>query len=303
MDLKEFTFRLIILFFPGLLAFMIFDRLTVHRKVEPFFFGVNSFVFGIVAYFLTWALSLSVFPAINAGLNTLHAQWQQVPTIGLPEKMAVWENLKDSSKGVELGEMAWTCGVAVFLALGSSWASNHKVLYRVARRFGIGRKSGEMDVWAFVMNSRDDAFNFVTLRDVEADLAYDGWIHSFSEDHTTTELLLGDVAVYRNSTSLLLYQIGAMYFKVDPTKVILEFRGKPVTEKHKVNMSDTHEQPQPEPAATVHQRGATEEGRGESNTHEPTSSATTSAAASEQAASSATKEHATTPSATVTGPR
>src|ERR1051325_6315457 len=61
MDLREFTFRLVILFFPGLLAFMIFERLTVHKKTEPFFFVINSFVFGIVAYFCTWTLSLGLF--------------------------------------------------------------------------------------------------------------------------------------------------------------------------------------------------------------------------------------------------
>jgi hypothetical protein len=97
MDLKEFTFRLVILFFPGLLAFMIFERLTVHKKTEPFFFVINSFVFGILAYFFTWTLSLSLFPLINGKIQTWHDQYG-IPILDLPIRMAVWDELKIQTK-------------------------------------------------------------------------------------------------------------------------------------------------------------------------------------------------------------
>jgi hypothetical protein len=67
-DLKEFTFKLIILFFPGLLAFVLYDRLTVHKKVEPFYFVVNSLIFGILAYFLAWGFCFCCCPSINSNL-------------------------------------------------------------------------------------------------------------------------------------------------------------------------------------------------------------------------------------------
>jgi hypothetical protein len=196
---------------------------------------------------------------------------------------------KNSNKSVELTEMGWTCGVAMFLAIAASWTSNHKFHYRIARWLRISRKSGEIDVWGFVMNSSDPQTIFVTIRDPEADLTYDGWIYLFSEDHTTTELLLGDAAVYRNSTSEFLYQVGAMYFKIDPKKVILEFRGIPVTEKHKVEVKHVYEQDQ---------RGIAEERRSQSDTDEPastTTAATASGTTTNASAKSITSSNRTPP--------
>jgi hypothetical protein len=288
MDLKEFTFRLVVLFFPGLLAFMVFDRFTVHRKSEPFFFVTNSFVFGILAYCLTWVLSLGASPLLNAQTQRIHARWSLIPALSLPTKVMFWEELKDSSKSVELGEMGWTCGVGVCLALGASWISNRKIHYRIARRLGISKKSGELDVWAFVMNSREPETSFVTLRDTEADLIYDGWVHHFSEDHTTTELLLRDVVVYRNSTGEFLYQIGAMYFKIDPKKVVLEFRAVPVTERHKVEAKNDYEQSQSEPKGELHQRGIAEERRSKPHADQSAPAAAPGSTAAESSAPSPT---------------
>jgi hypothetical protein len=132
-----------------------------------------------------------------------------------------------------------------------------------------------VDVWAYVLNSRDQDTTFVTLRDIEQDLAYDGWIHLFSEDCSTTELLLRDVVVYRNSTSEALYQVGAMYFKLDPKRIILEFRGVKITPQYDIyakSKSATTE------STTTPERGNTEKGRGQSHANEPATTSATAAA-------------------------
>jgi hypothetical protein len=193
-------------------------------------------------------------------------------TLALPTKMVFWDELQNPSAKIELGEIAWVTLVAIGLAIVLATLSNFKVHYRIARWCRVSKKSGEIDVWAYVMNSRAPDTTFVTLRDIEQDLAYDGWIHLFSEDCSTTELLLRDVVVYRNSTSEGLYQVGAMYFKLDPKRIILEFRGVQITAQYKYERPIT---PEPPPSAPS-QRGNTEERRGQSDTNGPATPATSS---------------------------
>jgi len=65
---------------------------------------------------------------------------------------------------------------------------------------------------------------WVTVRDHENDLIYDGWVQAFSDDSVDAELLLRDVSVYRNSTAEPLYQVGMMYVSRKRDDISLEFR-------------------------------------------------------------------------------
>lgn len=201
--------------------------------------------------------------------------------------MVFWDELQNSSARIELGEIAWVTLVAIGLAVVLTALSNFKVHYRIARLCRVSKKSGEVDVWAWVMNSRNPDTTFVTLRDTEQDLAYDGWIHLYSEDCSTTELLLRDVVVYRNSTGEGLYQVGAMYFKLDTKKIILEFRGVQITPLYRYERPAT-----PEPSTTPERRD-TEEGRGQSDANRPAAATATATATAPSPSSAA----ATTPTA------
>lgn len=243
---------------------MIFDRLTVHKKCEPFFFAMNSFVFGMAAYVLTWWLCKDVFPLLNSRCM-----------LNLPTRSGFWDELQDPTRHLEFFETMTACLASLFLAVAATIFSNRKLHYRFARALGLSKKTGEMDVWGVAMSLPETTF--VTLRDVELDLGYDGWIHAFSEDHQTMELFLRDVVVYRSSTSQPFYQIGAMYFKIDPNKIILEFRGMPVTLKYIVEINLNHETEQSESTSTA-KRGAAKEGGPEPDAKQSaTSSATTTA--------------------------
>jgi len=285
-DVKEFTFRLAVLFFPGLIGFLIYDRLTVRKKVEIFFFVLNSFVFGALAYFWTWVASLKLFPFLNAQLVILNSHWHVLGhstavNLRLPTKLTLWDELQTPNGHIDLNEIGWTTVIAVLMSLVFAFVSNRKIHYRFARFLRITKKSGEVDVWGFVMNSSGDTMTWITLRDTDTDLSYDGWIHSFSEDQITTELFLRDVSVYRNSTSDFLYQVGAMYFKIDPKKVILEFRAVPVTETHKTKEATNNEQEQSTATGGTNQRGIDKEGRGEHDPNKSTSATPAAAATNE----------------------
>ncbi len=72
------------------------------------------------------------------------------------------------------------------------------------------------------MNSPDT--EWVTIRDISNNLMYDGWVQAFSDNSKEAELLLGDVAVYKNDTGEHLYDIDSQYLSLDRNNISIEIR-------------------------------------------------------------------------------
>jgi len=56
MEISEFTLRLPLLFFPGIVCAYLVDALTIHRPRQPVFFLLQSFVLGLGSYFAYWTV-------------------------------------------------------------------------------------------------------------------------------------------------------------------------------------------------------------------------------------------------------
>ena len=98
----------------------------------------------------------------------------------------------------------------------------HKLHFRLFRFLGITNKFGELDVWGYLMNSND--VSWITVRDIENNLMYDGWIQAFSDNSKEAEVLLGDVQVYDNNSGELLYEVNSQYLSLDKAKIRIEVR-------------------------------------------------------------------------------
>ena len=252
MDVSEFAFKLLLLFFPGLICAFLVDQLTVHRPRENFLFAMQSFVFGVISYFSYWTLlgvASKCFPGkVDPSLTFLRA-------------------LNDSNVRYSFTEIAYVTLCAVVIGLIVTVASQHKVLNRVARKIRLNNKFGELDVWGYFMNVKE--IEWVTVRDHANDLILDGWIQAFSDDSKDAEILLRDVSVYKNSTGERLYQVGAMYISRNRQDISIECRT--IAVDHKVKWKEGEdEQPETKTDATAapdqHKRGNGEEGRSKPET-------------------------------------
>ena len=205
MEISELAFRLLILFLPGVLGTYLAKRLTTHSKLEPFHFIIQSFLFGIAAYFLYWLASVS--------LHKLCAE-------RFDGQVVFFSALQKQNVEIEFQEIAWACLAAVICALGFSYIEKHKLINRGAQWLHVTKKSGELDVWGYTMNIEEVVW--VTVRDISNDLLYTGWIQSFSDDASNAELLLRDVSVFRNSNANRLYQTGLLYISLDRDFISIE---------------------------------------------------------------------------------
>lgn len=211
MEISEFTFKLLLLFFPGIICAYLVDQLTIHRPREAFSFLLQSFVYGIFSYFIYWV-----------GLKMFAYFW---PSTANPD-ITFLRALTDSTVSFSFKEIVFTCGIAIVLACVITVTSRFKFLNRAAHFIGLTKKFGELDVWGYMLNMKEVIW--VTVRDHKNDLIYDGWVQAFSDDSKDAELLLRDVSVYKNATAERLYQVGAVYLSMRREDISIECRTLPI---------------------------------------------------------------------------
>jgi hypothetical protein len=228
MEVSEFAFRLIVLFFPGLLCAYVVEALTNHPPRTPFFFLSKALLLGFGSYTLYWGFVHVVVPVYDCAFGS-HFQ----PKVFFPDA------LKNSKAPISFTEIAVVSLFSLIFGFIAAWALNKKLLFRFAQSARISKKLGELDVWGFIFN--EEHIEYATIRDHLNDLVYDGWIRAFSDNAKNAEVVLGDAAVYRNSTGELLYQVGVLYLSLDRKNIAIEFRdvavGQPVQQQAPVDQA------------------------------------------------------------------
>ena len=202
MDVSEFTFRLIFLFLPGFLSFLIVDALTIHPRIPMVRVFLYSLVLGCLCYFVHYPLTM-------------------IPFFGLCPS-SFMEFLKDGKTELDPNEILLVSGLSIPLGLLTSLAINKHWLYRFAYRLRVSRKFANPDVWSLVMN--EEGSEWVVIRDLEQDLIYEGWVVAFSDSTDDfDEVLLTDAQVYRNSTGEELYKVSGVYISTRHGNKVVEF--------------------------------------------------------------------------------
>lgn len=206
MDMSVFTFKLLLLFFPGLISAFLIDQLTVHRPREKFFFLIQSFVLGLSSYFLYWI----ILKVISKWVDSIDTSMISLRT------------LTNSNITFSFSEIIYVTICSIIIALTITVLAKYKVINRIARKCQLTNKFGELDVWGYFMNIKE--IEWATVRDHPNDLIFDGWIQAFSDDSKHAEVLLRDVSVYKNSTGEKLYQVGSIYLSRNRQDISIECR-------------------------------------------------------------------------------
>lgn len=205
MGLSEFTFRIILLFIPGIIAYIIVNNLTFHREFKVH----QAFTFSLVLGFLCYMTYIPI--SILAPKS-----W------GLPE-CTFDKVLTKPDAAINLNEVIAVTLVAIFLGIILSGLINAKWHYSIMQTLQITKKAGNSGVWVGSMYDKE-LKTWVIIRDLKHDLRYNGWIRDFSDTAETKELVLGDVLVDRLSTLQPLYTAPAMYISL-MDEFTIEFSG------------------------------------------------------------------------------
>jgi hypothetical protein len=202
------------LFFPGVVCAIFVEYLTSSRPWPTFRFLLHSLVLGLGCYLTYWIIlavcSLLCGRSWPPDLVFLHAL----------QDSGILPGAKPPSLSIR--EIVIVTVIAPILAFPIAFTINHKLVHRLGQRLNVTVKFAEVDVWDYLFNATDAPW--VIVRDTARDLAYEGWINSFSDTSNPNELFLRDVKVMRNSTGEYLYTIGGLYVSRDPKDLTIEFR-------------------------------------------------------------------------------
>ncbi|ENB2044980.1 MULTISPECIES: hypothetical protein [Vibrio harveyi group] len=204
--MSEFVFKLLLLFLPGIICSYFVDTFTNHKERTQFQFVINSYVYGLMAYGSYWLL-VEIFTLVR------ESDKSTVVFLGY---------LLGSETTISFKEIFYVCIAALLQAALITYTFTHKLHFRLMQKLKITKKFGELDVWGFFMNSKD--VDWITVRDLENNLMYDGWVQAFSDNSKEAEVLLGDVKVYANDTGEYLYDVDSQYLSLDRSKIVIEMR-------------------------------------------------------------------------------
>lgn len=203
MNISELTFKLLLLFLPGIISVLIIEDRTTHKKWESYRFVVYSFLNGLICY-----LVLQILYFILTLTHYLSKIFTEPPTQFLLKYLTIWSNLLKTGD-IPFLEILLSCIVSVFLGLIATYLIESKFLYRNTTRFNISSKFGDESLFYNFLDSAN--VNFVYVHDKENNLTFHGYVNKYAEDDNNKELLLTNVSVYLYEDAKYLYDVESVY--------------------------------------------------------------------------------------------
>jgi hypothetical protein len=220
MGLTDLTVRLMLIFFPGIVCFFIFDSFTAHRERKAHEILLLSYIYGILSY--------SIFAIISWPIRGVSLLWQRS---GHPRawELSVFNWLSDSNAKLDFWEIIAATVIAFALAFVLSLCHRKKLLHAIGQRLKVSSKFAELDVWNFAFNM-DDA-RWCVVRDMGNHIMFQGYIRAFSDVGEAAEVLLTQVSVYDERTGELCYQADRIYLARKKDDLTIQFQDLPQREE------------------------------------------------------------------------
>ena len=205
MEFTQATFKLLFLFLPGMVVAIIVDKLTKNRREYGVEFLLFSSLYGLISYLTAHVLCVVI-------------NWLSCNKLNLG--LTFFDSIFQDNLTPNLTEVFFTSIIAVALGLILSKIIQKGTLYKIAKKWGMTVQSGTDSVWESVLKS--DEITWITIRDKEKDLLYQGYLEQYSDSFEKAEVFLREVKVYEDSTGAFFYDVDAVYLTLDPDHIIIE---------------------------------------------------------------------------------
>ena len=209
MEISELTLKIIILLIPGAIATVIIDKLTIHKEWTPFKFIVNSIILGVFSY-LSLQLAENFLVFLDNITNDQHSRYNN---------LTIWSTLNDS-KNIPYIEVINSAVFGILVGGIGTLAENYRIINKLGQKFKLTNKYGHENLYSYFLNKEETGY--VYLRNFKNDTTYLGYVKSFCETETVSEIVLANVSIYTCSTSEFLYEVGEIYLSFVKTEIIIE---------------------------------------------------------------------------------
>ena len=202
MSLSDYTIRLMLLFLPGIIAFVIVDNLTSHKKTQTHHWIIYSFLLGFMSY-MCWMIFCSIMHCIFEANIQAH----------------FLSSLTDIKESIDFYEIRNVSFIAVMEGIFLVKAKKDRWLVRLAKYFNISNKFPEIDAWENCLALYSPAW--IRVRDQANDRCYQGKLVSSSDENDRDGLVLQEVSVYTEQGQLL-YTVPVVYIPRKMEDLIIE---------------------------------------------------------------------------------
>jgi hypothetical protein len=208
--MNTLVLTLALIFLPGIIWARLDARYARQAKPSQSELVVNVFVFGLVAYLVTYLVYL--IPPVSAVASF------NLPTIDLDDGAAA-QSLQRSVVDDIL------VATAMSLLLAPAWLAiqHRKWVVRFLQWIGATKRYGDEDVWDFLLSSDDPRSLYVNVRDEQTGQTFSGYVDMFSEAPGLRELVLSQVEGFDTLTGEPTVTVTRMYLARDPKGMTLEF--------------------------------------------------------------------------------
>jgi len=229
MGLSEFTFRLALLFIPGIISFIIIDNLTIHKETKIHHWVIYSLLLGFLAYSVLELLGLflrSICLFLNIAFYSYSYQLDTTSVFVM--------DIISPSTSIDYWHIVLASGIASLMGVKITKMINSRAFFYYANKKKISNKFSDLDAWGnFTRRYKPE---WVRIRDAENDRCYQGILVSSSDATDRDGIILGHVDVYKNQTGEFLYSTKALYLPRKMECLIIE-----LTEESSVSIQKTEE--------------------------------------------------------------
>ncbi len=199
MNLEAFTLKVFLLFLPGIIALKLIELLTPHRKLDFNKYLINVAVLGVSSYIFQYAFISLLFKKSS---------------------LTFFDSLLNNTP-INFNEIIYSTFAAIIIGVFYSLTVNKNWFYKLFVYLGITNRFGGNRVFDHLMNSPDVIW--VTIRDQELKLNYQGWIEYFNDNEDSSkEIFLREVIVFDNITGDEITELNSLYFPTFKDSYILE---------------------------------------------------------------------------------
>jgi hypothetical protein len=200
MEVKEFTFRLMLLGFPGICCYFLLKKLVGKIGSDVTEAVLSIFVLSLFCYFTT-----DLFFFLPRYVPRL--PWSRPPVDFSLVKRLFGNNGQIGARSVLLTTLVSAPLVAGVI----SFLYRYKVWNGVCKKIGLTHRFGDEDLFNFILDAKQKPEWYV-VRDHKENLVYYGAITHCSDEGTDRELLLTEVDVYSNERDVKhLYSCPSLY--------------------------------------------------------------------------------------------
>jgi len=143
--MNQLAVAIVAIFFPGILATIIADKLAVHSKWDSFKFSLYSLVLGILSYIF--------FQLILISYNLIMHIFSYSKDIKL-YILSVWNIAFQQKPIIKLWEIGGATLFSIFVGSLASYIINYKILNKIGQKIRITTKYGDENLYSFYLNGK-----------------------------------------------------------------------------------------------------------------------------------------------------